>query len=499
MVSEEPNNSNHGFSVSKLLLIGITQIYAFFSAWAIFSGAQMMRAFALTSVALMMLVPLVISFQAGLTAMIIFEPFRGLLRRMQYLIVPYSQNEPIHLITPVITLFAMFIVLQRHKINIFIESPLAKTVTLLAAICFLQIFNPLQGSLFVGLTGALFYLVPMAWFYFGSVVSKDYFFKILKLIVFLGIISSCYGIYQITVGYPGFERYWIENTDQYSSIAVYNVTRALATFSSAEEWGRYALLGSLIAFGMALVRTETAKRPFWFLAGGFLSFMIVLSGQRSSIFGLILGVVILFVTGAKTWSNALSRVLLLFIPVVIFFTLSSSLSEDEIYDLDDSQGVNTMLSHTTKGTVNPTGEGSLYARFETWTHLVTVTLPGNPIGSGLGAKTLSASRDDEGDNSRAVDNHFFSLAVSAGVPAAILLIVILFQSFKVSLFKWRENEIDSDASARWRIVMALLSSFVLNNFFGTSFVIYSVAPIGWFLIGWVASQQNTERGKYIEK
>jgi hypothetical protein len=478
--------------ISTLICIGLTQVYAFFSAWAIFSGEQMLRAFALGSVALAMIIPLLINFQAGLMALIIFEPFRGLLRRMQYLFVPYSQNEPIHLITPFVTLIAFVLVIQREKLEMFFASKTAKLVTFLAAICFLQIFNPLQGSLFIGLTGALFYLVPMAWFYFGQTISEEFFIKTLKMIVILGMITSVYGIYQIVVGYPDFERYWIENTDQYSSIAVYNVTRGLATFSNAEEWGRYALLGSLIAFGLALVKSEENKRPLWIFAGVFLCGMLVLSGQRSSIFGLLLGVAVLFVTGARSFRHAFARLLLLFAPIMLLLALSSSLSEDDIYEMDDSQGISTMLSHTTKGAVNPTGEGSLAARLTTWNHLLTETLPSNPFGAGLGANSMSVAREGGEKQHRAIDNHFFSLAVSAGIPAMILLIWILFRSFRLSIAEWGQSEVKSDQSGYWRIVMALLSTFVLNNFFGTSFVIYSVAPVGWLLLGWISSRADSE-------
>ncbi len=492
MATAPLTNQDQSRPLSAFLWIGLTQVYAFFSAWAIFSGGQMLRAFGLGSVTLAMIIPLLINFQAGLMALIIFEPFRGLLRRMQYLFVPYSQNEPIHLITPFVTFIAFVLVIQREKLQMFFETKTAKLVTFLAAICFLQIFNPLQGSLFIGLTGALFYLVPMAWFYFGQTISEEFFIKTLKMIVILGMITSLYGVYQIVAGYPDFERYWIENTDQYSSIAVYNVTRGLATFSNAEEWGRYALLGSLIAFGLALVRSEENKRPLWMFAGIFLCGMLVLSGQRSSIFGLLLGVAVLFVTGARTFSQAFGRMLLLFAPIVLFLALSSSLSEDDIYEMDDSQGISTMLSHTTKGTVNPTGEGSLAVRFTTWNYLLTETLPANPFGAGLGSDSTSVAREGGEKKHRAIDNHFLSLAVSAGIPAMILLIWILFRAFRLSISEWRESEINSDRNGYWRIILALLSTFVLNNFFGTSFVIYSVAPVGWLLLGWISSQADAE-------
>lgn len=484
------NNTQNRVNTS-VIWIGLTQLFAIAGSWAVVSGGNFLRMFTLGSITLALIIPLMISLEAGLIAMVVFEPFRGLLRRAQYLIVGYSQNEPIHLITPIVTSLGILIILAKEKLQMFRATPLAGLVSILALICVLQIFNPLQGSLFVGLTGALFYLVPMAWFYFGQTANQEILPKILRITVVLGIITSLYGLYQIVYGYPSFELYWIENTDKYESVAVYNVTRALATFSNAEEWGRYVLLGALAAFGFASMRSQGNKRIFWFICGATLCFMLTLTGQRSSIFGLFLGLGILFVTGAKTFPNVVSRILLLCIPFILLFTFTQTLSEDDIYELDESNGVSTMLSHTKKGTVDPTSEGSLDARFKTWNHLVTDVLPGNPFGSGLGSKTVSASRDSDEDNS-AIDNHFLSFAVSAGVPAAILLIWILLRAFGYCIRFWKESEPGSDDFMLARIAMALLSTHILNNFFGTSFVIYSVAPLGWFLLGWISQMATVE-------
>lgn len=466
-----------------------SQTIATVTGWAIVSGGQIFRAFAVGMVTVGMLVPLAASLEAGLTAMILFEPFRGLLRRMQYLIVPYSQSEPIHLITPVVTFFALILVLQRKNLRLFYATPLAAAVSILTFICFLQIFNPLQGGLFVGFSGAMYYLVPMVWFYFGQEAKPEFFPKVLRVIVFLGIICSLHGVYQTVVGYPAFEQYWIENTDKYESIAVYNVTRALATFSNAEEWGRYVQIGALIAFGLGMSKTEGSKRVLWFSCALTLCGMLALSGQRTSIFGLILGLGILFLTGAKTLGAAFVRVLLLCAPFVLIIVLSGSIEEEEGYSLDESQGVNTMLTHTTKGTVNPASEGSLYARFETWSYLTTEVIPSNPIGAGLGASSLSASRNSRDD--RPVDNHFLTMAVSIGVIPTLLLVWILFRAFGICFKGWRRSARDCVEFSNWRIAMALVSSFILNNFFGTSFAIYSVAPIGWLLLGWISANSKS--------
>src|SRR5882672_8489140 len=217
--------------------------------WAVNSGGEALRWLGLGGLASAMALAVFISLEAGLVAMMLFEPLRGFLRRVQYLFLPYSQTDPIHVVTPLVTILAFAMLLQRRRLAIFRETPLAGLVSLLAVIYFLQIFNPLQGGLTVGLSGALFVLVPVVWFYFGQAIKPQFLETVFPLMVALGLITSLYGIYHLAYGFPGFEQYWLDHTDNYNSIAVGHVKRALATYSSAEEWSRYIEIGAVIAFG----------------------------------------------------------------------------------------------------------------------------------------------------------------------------------------------------------------------------------------------------------
>jgi hypothetical protein len=480
---------------SSFLWLAATQFIAVCGAWAVAAGDNIFRFFALGSVTGAMLISLLVSLETGLMAMILFEPFRGFLRRVQYLVVPYSQSEPIHLITPVVTFAAFLLLLQRQTLDIFRATPLAGAVSILAAIYFAQIFNPLQGSLFVGLTGALFFLVPVAWFYFGQAAKPEFVPKVLRVVVLLGMIASFYGVYQMVFGYPTFEQYWIDNTDFYSSIAVNKVTRALATFNSAEEWGRYVQLACIVAFGLGIMKTEGGKRLFWLSSGVVLIVMLALTGQRSAIFGMILGIVILFLTGARSPRGIFARICLLFAPLLLISALSSYVGDEQEANTGDGESVNTMLSHTTQGTVKPTGEGSLYARFNTWSRIITRDLPANPIGNGIGADGLAAYRETNNTDDP-TDNHILSVALSAGVPAALILIWIFIRSLVMSFRLWRYTDSDSAEYGMWRIALALMASFLLNNFFGTSFTIYSVAPVGWLVIGWISAAYWNKQNDY---
>ena len=74
--------------------------------WALSTGGEALRWLVLGGFGSVMVFCLMISLEAGLIAMMIFEPLRGFLRRAQYLYLTYSQSDPIHVVTPVVTLLA---------------------------------------------------------------------------------------------------------------------------------------------------------------------------------------------------------------------------------------------------------------------------------------------------------------------------------------------------------------------------------------------------------
>src|SRR5438094_5068959 len=131
-----------------------------FTVLAIAAGGQVLRMWLLTALVWLMAMPLLVSLEAGLVAMMFFEPVRGILRRAQYLFLDYSAQDPIHLLTPIVTLMAFVMLVRTRRLEMFVATPLAGAVSVLGAIYVLEILNPLQGSPLIGLAGALFMLVP---------------------------------------------------------------------------------------------------------------------------------------------------------------------------------------------------------------------------------------------------------------------------------------------------------------------------------------------------
>ena len=437
-----------------------------------------------------MTLPLLVSLESTLVAMMLFEPLRGLLRRAQYLIVDYAGEDPIHLLTPLVTLMAFAMLLRSKRLNMFRATPLAGSVSVLGLIFALEIFNPLQGGLLTGLSGAMFLLVPMVWFYFGQSVSEKFIHTALRLVVLAGIVASLYGIYQMMFGYPAFEQYWIDHTDFYSSIAVAHVRRAVATFSSAEEWGRYTEIGALVAFGLAAGAKQFSARIGWLICGSASLSAVLLSGQRTAVFGFMVGIATLVLLGSTTWPRAIMRLGLLLLPVVLIGAFVSAPTDDEIWSKSDNETVSTLLSHTQRGTLKPAEEESLQIRLETWTHLVTEVIPYRPLGAGLGAGSLGELRFNGASEAPPIDNFFLVLAVACGIPGALLFIWILSRATWLSLRTARRAAASARNANINRIVAALMPALILNSMFGLTFSIYSVAPVAWLLIGWISAESK---------
>ena len=347
--------------------------------------------------------------------------------------------------------------------------------------------------MFVGLAGALFMFVPLLWFYFGQSVNEEFISKILKLTVVLGLLTSLYGVYQLVHGYPAFEQYWLDNTDFYDSINVGHVRRALATFSSAEEWGRYTEFGAIAAFGFAAGVKPLAKRFGWFICGTALLGAVLLTGQRTAVFGLMLGVAALVLLGAASLPRALLRLGILMLPVVLVVVFVAPPTDQEMWSKGENDTISTLLSHTQRGTLKPADEESLQIRLENWSYLLTSVVPYRPLGAGLGAGSLGEVRFKSDSDLPAIDSFILVVAVSCGIPGALLFVWILGRATWLSLKLARRATRDHSSAITMRIVAALMPALVLNSIFGLTFTLYSVAPLAWLLIGWISAETISRR------
>jgi hypothetical protein len=465
------------------------QAASLFTLMAIGAGGQVLRTWFLAALTWLMALPLLVSLEAGLVAMMIFEPLRGIIRRGQYLFIEYSPEDPIHVLTPIVTIFALMALLRSHRLAILRASPLAVPVSLLALIYFVEVFNPYQGGVVVGLSGAMFSLIPLLWFYFGQYVQHEFVRKVLKLMIVIGLVTSLYGIYQLVFGYPAFEQYWISNTEFYTSIALGHVERALSTFCSAEEWGRYVEFGAIAAFGFAIGQKRLAARIGWLAAGFALCIFVAFTGQRAAAFGLALGVIALLMLSARSLTRGLARAVLLLLPFVLLAVLVKPPEPEEMWTNDESEKVSTVLEHTQRGMLKPAEEASFQERMTNWAYLITEVIPYRPFGTGIGSGSLAELRfSNDAEELPPIDSSILMQGITCGFAGMFLFVWILFRSTWLS---WRDastREQDSERRQTKRIIAALMCALVVNSVFGLTFTLYSIAPLIWLFMGWISVQ-----------
>src|ERR1700730_12127872 len=99
--------------------------------WAVNSGGEALRWLTLGGLASAMTLALFISLEAGLIAMMLFEPLRGVLSRAEYLFRHYSEGNFGSLVAPRVTILAFAMLLQRRRFAIFRGTPLAGMVSIL--------------------------------------------------------------------------------------------------------------------------------------------------------------------------------------------------------------------------------------------------------------------------------------------------------------------------------------------------------------------------------
>ena len=227
----------------------------------------------------------------------------------------------------------------------------------------------------------------------------------------------------------------------------------------------------------------------WFACGLLLFGALILSGQRVSIFGFFLGSAILLLSGARTPGGIVRRTAFFLIPALLIFVFAKAPAEGDLLEKEQSQAVQSMISHSARGILKPTGEGGLYQRFENWGEGAKVILY-RPFGLGIGAGTIPQTRDGgEADNLPATDSYILSATLAGGIPAGLLCIWIFGYATLISWRAFRRSAPDSHESGRWRVMLAIMPVLAFINLFGYSFLLVSVAPVGWLLIGWVSAEE----------
>lgn len=414
------------------------------------------------------------SLKSGITALIIFLPFMAFIRRYIYVYSRYVSFDPILIIPDIITiwLFGYLIIFKGKEIyKLFRENRLVRLTTILLFIFILQMFNPRQGNILVGIGGAKFYIIPLLWFYIALFLDKKFIRKLLFIIVLIGFITGLYGLKQTFFGFTSFERYWIQ-WGGISSLHLFNIIRSFSTFSSVSEYSRYLLIAAVLGFGFIIRQRKNFMVGLMLLI---ILFSLFTSAVRSTIILCVLASILVFSLSLMRKNVKLGFLFALFL---IFFLIALITNVSIIPDVDKYSSISVTTHHSMRGLTEPLAESSFQFRLYLWTKIFPRQLISNPFGYGLGILTIAAGKFG-GSRLTATDNLLLDTFLSTGVIGGILLVTLLFIMFKKTIHILSENK---------DILVVTIVIIILAYLANSSSGEYSCITLIWFFIGVVTKE-----------
>src|SRR5687767_12902689 len=149
-----------------------------------------------------------VNVRASIMAAMVFLILLGDLRRALIPIAGWSGMDPLLLVGPAFALLIGAAALGTGALKL--DTPLAKWAAGLMLVMAVQIFNPLQGGLAVGVAGIIFLMAPLFWFWVGRAYATPDLMKrfLCTIVVPLGLIATAFGFYQRFVGYLPYQMEW---------------------------------------------------------------------------------------------------------------------------------------------------------------------------------------------------------------------------------------------------------------------------------------------------
>jgi hypothetical protein len=348
--------------------------------------------------------------------------------------------------------------------------------TVFAVYLLLQCFNPAQGGVVVGLTGIKFYILPMLWVYVGLCQPTGEFKTIMKVIAGVGLIASAYGFWQYYVGLPTFDRHWIETVD-FASLGMFGKIRTFSIFNAPEEYSRFlqvAFLAVMAFFPQSLMLLGLVASAVVFLA-------LYQSGVRGSLIAAVFSVLSVPLWRIRAASSRVRYLGLLMLFIVTVYAVLPSFKSFQTFVAQPDVSLQTHVA----GALNPLQQSTVKFRFEIWSQVLRHAFLEKPFGVGTGVMTPAGSKfsDMAGQSlSGNYESYFFGVLFTTGLIGAVLLALFWGLLFVHLLRNFRAR----DRESLWAV--CIFGGLILNSVFGNVPMMYAVAPIYYYFLGYLLRQ-----------
>lgn len=400
---------------------------------------------------------------AGVAAAIGFLALVGGFRRWLIPAFGWSPTDSFLVAVPIAAV--LFLLMTRRT---YAYTPVMRLLLILLAMMALEIVNPLQGGLTVGVAGILFFIAPLLWYFIGRQIgSTAVVKKLLQAIVLLSICAAIYGLYQTYFGFSIGEQMWIAITySHYIALNVGGAIRAFSFFSSAAEYAQFVGVGVVVLWAVFLRGSRWAIIPIPLLLTA-----LFLSSIRYAFVTTAFACTVVWAIQGRSYQSWVPRaaIALVVVVVALFFGLNKISNAD--FSSDRTQA---FADHQAQGLLHSGDQKYSTAGFHL-TEVANGIIGGftTPIGRGLGSTTIAS--DKFGGNSESSEFDISNMFLSLGFVGGILYIIVLVKVLLAALQYWQK--------ARSLAALAIVGILIqlLGVWFNGGF--YAASTLAWLCVG----------------
>jgi hypothetical protein len=382
-------------------------------------------------------------------------------------------------------LFALYLSLPILS-HVRVKDSLSKVMLVMLCVMVLEIFNPKQGSIFIGLSAGLFWIVPVMWFWIGRRYATEEMVSrlLFGVVVPLGVLAAFLGLYQNFVGFLPWEKAWIDAAvaNGFSSLFLaHGLIRSFGFSVNSVEFVELMMITILIV-GPLLGSRKAGYTLFLPVLG----LSIFLASSRTTIIKIIFGYALMWAVRGYAQKRAKVLPRLIFALVVGLGILVYSvghLAADERALNSKSSKTDIAASHVIQGLANPLDTKKSTAGAHSDMFFLSI-LSGieYPVGYGLGSTTLGAGKFSGGEQV-AIGSSEIDISdafLCTGVSGGVCFLLMIFYTFRYLL------EYQMYGQELLKIFLIGIFAAMLGSWIGQGR--YALAPLMCFLIGFLAKQ-----------
>lgn len=408
----------------------------------------------------------------GISAALIYLILLGDIRRIVGWLTSFPTNDPLLLVAPAFVVILVLPVFYRLRLS----DKLSKAVFALIAMMFLQMFNPGQGGILVGFSGALFYMVPLLWFWVGRKYGNEDFGStvVYRIMIPAAVAAALLGIYQIYFGLLPWEQAWVDHASYAALYIGGKSIRSIGFSTSSQEYANLLLMSSTCCFAGLVVGKKWLILPLSVILPA-----LFLASSRGSIIHLVLAVVLILTF--KSRNKATLPIRFVAASIVVIGGGILLLSNFANYKAGASEGAASYaIAHQVNGLSHPLD--SRYSTAGLHSAEIMSGLLGalkHPIGYGTG-ETSIASKFSTSGQVLATEFDISDQFINLGLPGGLLYLLVVILSIKVGYDYLHCGRRDLSLA-----VFALYFSFLGDWLFPGE---YGNGPLLWILIGTASAE-----------